>query len=39
MRQLLFIIEPIVAYLDDPDCNNPVKNEGEWVLNENVAFD
>jgi len=34
-----FIIEPIIAYLEDSDCNNPAKNEGEWVLNENVAFD
>ena len=34
-----FIIEPLVAYLDDPDCNNPAQNEGEWVHNENVASD
>jgi len=34
-----FNIEPIIAHLDDPDCNNPAKNEGEWVHNENVAFD
>jgi len=34
-----FIMEPIVAYLDGPGCNNPAENEGEWVLNENVAFD
>ena len=34
-----FSIEPILAYLDDLDCNNLAKNEGEWVLNENVAFD
>jgi len=33
-----FILEPIIAYFDDPDCNNPVENEGEWVLIENVAF-
>ena len=32
-------MEPIVAYINDPDCNNPIKNEGEWVLNENVIFD
>ena len=37
--QTTFSIEPIVAYLDDPDCNNPAKNEGEWVLNKNIAFD
>ena len=34
-----FSMEPIVAYLDDHDCNNPGENECEWVLNENVAFD
>jgi len=33
-----FIIEPIVAYLNDSDCNNLAENKGEWVLNENVAF-
>jgi len=32
-------IEPIVAYLNDYDCNNSAENEGEWVLNENIAFD
>jgi len=32
-------IEPIIAYLNDYDCNNPAENEGEWVLNENIAFD
>ena len=31
-----FIMEPIVANLDDPDYNNPAENKGEWVLNENV---
>jgi len=34
-----FIMEPIVAYPDDPDCNNPAENDGKWILNENVAFD
>jgi len=33
------IFEPMVAYLDNPDYNNPIKNEGEWVFNEDVAFD
>ena len=33
------IFEPKVAYPDNPDCNNFVENEGEWVLNEDVAFD
>jgi len=27
------------VYLDDFDCNNLAENEGEWVLNETVAFD
>ena len=31
--------EPIIAYLNDPDCNNSIDNDGEWVLNENVNFD
>jgi len=31
--------EPIVAYLNDPDCNNSPSNGNEWVLNENVNFD
>ena len=34
-----FSIESIVAYLDNLDYNNLAKNEGGWVLNENVAFD
>jgi len=34
-----FSMEPIIAYLDDPNCNDPAKNESEWVLNENVIFD
>ena len=33
-----FSMERIIAYLDEPDCNNPAENEGEWVLNENVNF-
>jgi len=31
-------IEPIVAYLNDYNCNKPAENEGEWVLNENISF-
>jgi len=31
--------ETIVAYLDDPNCNNSADNGDEWVLNENVNFD
>jgi len=35
----IFSIEPIIAYLDDFDYNHLAKNEDEWVLNENIAFD
>ena len=31
--------ETIIAYLDDPDCNNSADNRDKWVLNENVNFD
>jgi len=31
--------EPIIAYLNDPDCNNSVYNGDGWVLNENINFD
>jgi len=31
--------KPIVAYFNDPDCNNSAENDIEWVLNENVNFD
>ena len=30
--------ESLVAYFNDPHCNNSAKNDGEWVLNENVNF-
>jgi len=33
------ILEPMVAYLDNSDCNDPAENKSEWVLNEDVAFD
>ena len=33
------IIEPIVAHLNDYVRNDPAKNEGEWILNENIVFD
>jgi len=32
-------IEPIVAYMNDYDYNDPTVNECEWILNENIAFD
>ena len=31
--------ELIVAYFNDPDCNNSTENDSEWVLNENFNFD
>ena len=31
--------EMIIAYLDDPDCNNFADNGHKWILNENVNFD
>ena len=34
-----FAIEPIIAYLNDPYCNDSAENNGEWVINENIAFD
>ena len=36
---VFFDEEPIIAYLNDPDCNNSADNSDEWVLNENVNFD
>ncbi|MBZ2164397.1 hypothetical protein, partial [Alteromonas stellipolaris] len=33
-------IKPLVAYLDEPPCNNDVvSDEDEWVWNENVSFE
>ena len=34
-----FACEPIVAYLNNPQCNNPVGDDDEWLINENVTFD
>ena len=34
-----FTFKPIVAYLNDPECNNPTEDDGEWVINENITFD
>ena len=31
--------EPIVAYFNDPQCNNPSGDDDECVINENVIFD
>jgi len=30
--------EPIVTYFN-PQCNNPIGDYDEWVINENVTFD
>ena len=30
--------KPIVTYLNDPQCNNPIMDDDEWVINENVTF-
>jgi len=35
----IFAFKPIVAYFNDPQCNNPIEDVGEWVINENVIFD
>jgi len=29
----------IVACLNNPQCNTPSKDEGEWVINDNISFD
>ena len=31
--EVSFDEEPIVAYLNNPDCNNSANNGDEWVLN------
>jgi len=31
--------KPIVAYRNDPQCNNPIGDDEEWVINENITFD
>jgi len=34
-----FAFKLIVAYFNDPECNNPIEDDGEWVINENIIFD
>ena len=34
-----FSCEPIVAYFNNPQCNNPIRDDDEWVINENITFD
>jgi len=31
--------KPIVAYFNDPKCNNPIEDDSEWMINENITFD
>jgi len=31
--------KPIVAYFNNPQCNNSIEHDGEWVINENIIFD
>ena len=33
-----FVLEPIVAYLNNPDSNDSTKNDGDWVLNESLSI-
>ena len=35
----IFIGEPIIACLNNPQCNTPSEDEGEWVINDNISFD
>jgi len=34
-----FAFKPIVAYLNNPECNNPIEDDEEWVINENITCD
>ena len=35
----ILIGEPIIACLNDPQCNIPPEEEGKWVINDNISFD
>jgi len=35
----ILIGEPIIACLNNPQCNTPLEDEGEWVINDNISFD
>ena len=35
----ILIGEPIIACLNNPQCNTPSEDEGEWVINDNISFD
>ena len=34
-----FTFKSIIAYFNDPKCNNLIEHDGEWMINENVTFD
>ena len=36
---VILIGEPIIACLNNPLCNTPSEDEGEWVINDNISFD
>ena len=35
----ILIGEPIIACLNNPQCNTPSEDEDEWVTNDNISFD
>ena len=35
----ILVGEPIIACFNNLQCNTPFKNEGEWVINDNISFD
>ena len=34
-----FPFKSIIAYFNDPECNNPTEDDGEWVINASITFD
>jgi len=34
-----FSFKPIVAYFNDHEYNNPIEDDGQWVIHENITFD
>ena len=35
----ILIGEPIIACLNNSQCNTPSEDKGEWVINDNISFD
>ena len=35
----ILIGEPIIACLNNPQCNIPSEDDGEWVINDNISSD